>query len=261
MGAGRMDRSIHMTDASLDQDPGQRARRSGARAAVASDAPASLTPHVERATTRVIIACSLRLLRDGLADALGRSTAMTVAAAVGDAAHARTAIDEHQPDVVLLDTEMPDSLALVRAIHDAPPSPKVVAFAVSDSDDALVRYIEAGIDGYVTRDGALRDVVAAVESVGRGETIVSPRLAASLFQRLAAQRRRTDGGGGAAESALTSREQQILALVEQGMANKEIARTLGIELATVKNHVHHVLEKLNVSRRGQAAARARFTRE
>jgi DNA-binding NarL/FixJ family response regulator len=97
------------------------------------------------------------------------------------------------------------------------------------------------------------------QSVGRGETIISPRLAASLFQRLASQRRRTNQEVDPETRELTLRERQILALVEQGMANKEIARTLGIELATVKNHVHHVLEKLKVSRRGQAAARARST--
>jgi len=216
-------------------------------------------PDTAAAGARAIIVSSLRLLRDGLADALARSTAIAVVASVADAERARDAIARHKPDVVLLDIEMPNSLALVRAVHDDPPSPKIVAFAASDADEALVVYIEAGIDGYVTRDGSLNDVVATVESVGRGETIISPRLAASLFQRLASQRRRTEQGADPETRELTLRERQILALVEQGLANKEIARTLGIELATVKNHVHHVLEKLKVSRRGQAAARARST--
>ena len=96
--------------------------------------------------------------------------------------------------------------------------------------------------------------------MSRGETIVSPRLAASLFQRLADQRRRHYLAIAEPATDLTMRERQILSLVEQGLSNKEIARALGIELATVKNHVHRVLEKLNVSRRGQAAARARLDR-
>jgi two-component system, NarL family, nitrate/nitrite response regulator NarL len=207
---------------------------------------------------RVVIVSGLRLLRDGLAEALTRSTAMIVSATVPDAERARLAIVDHDPGIILIDIAVRDSLALVRAIRNVPRGPRIVVFAVSDLEEALFPYIEAGIDGYVARDGSIADVVAAVASVGRGETIVSPKLAASLFQRLAGQHRRKEMGSSAtAESGLTLREQQILSLLEQGMTNKEIARSLGIELATVKNHVHHVLEKLKVSRRGQAAARAR----
>jgi two-component system nitrate/nitrite response regulator NarL len=206
---------------------------------------------------KAIIASGLRLLREGLADALARSTTITVAAVAPDAERARTAVAEHKPDVLLLDIEMPESLALVRSVRALTPSPKLVAFAVSDAENTLVSCIEAGIDGFVTREGSVSDVVAAVESVGRGETIVPPRLAASLFQWLAGQRVKERARGADVGTTLTAREQQILALLEQGMANKEIARVLGIELSTVKNHVHHVLEKLKVSRRGQAAARAR----
>ena len=91
--------------------------------------------------------------------------------------------------------------------------------------------------------------------MSRGETIISPKLAASLFQRLAEERRRREAGPAASPaSELTLRERQILSLVEQGLTNKEIARQLGIELATVKNHVHSILEKLDVRRRGEAAA-------
>lgn len=214
-------------------------------------------PPAWRRPARAVVASGFRLLRDGLAHALGRSDAITVIASVGDADEARVTINDLEADVVLIDIEMTASLQLVRAIHAATPSPKIVAFAVSEADDALVRYIEAGIDGYVTRDGSLNDVVATVESVGRGETIVSPRVAASLFERLASERTRESGTPAPVTSALTSREREILVLVERGMANKEIARTLGIELATVKNHVHHVLEKLKVTRRGQAAAHVR----
>jgi DNA-binding NarL/FixJ family response regulator len=249
-----------MTHPPLDPNPGRRTTQfERPSTSVSLDAYSDLTSRHVGEGTRAIIASGLRLLRDGLADALMRSTTISVVTSVGSADHARAAIIECEPDVLLLDIEMPGGLALVHAIHDAPPSPKVVAFAVSDSDAALVDYIEAGIAGYVTRDGSLSEIVATVESVGRGETIVSPRIAASLFQRLAEQRRRNVVVATAAPSELTSREAQILGLIEQGMANKEIARTLGIELATVKNHVHHVLEKLKVARRGQAAARARST--
>jgi two-component system, NarL family, nitrate/nitrite response regulator NarL len=206
----------------------------------------------------VVIVSGLRLLRDGLADALVRHGGICVAAAVPDAERAGAAITDHAPTLVLIDIELRDSLALVRSIRDLPRPPRIVMFAASESEEALLPYIEAGIQGYVARDGSLADVVATVESVSRGETIISPKLAASLFQRLACQRRRRESGTVADD--LTSREREILGLVERGLSNKEIARTLGIELATVKNHVHRVLEKLKVSRRGQAAARARYDR-
>ncbi len=252
--AGAGDRWVQTMDASVETDSERRRTpRATPTATRFAEFPVPLTPHTHGA--RVLIVSGLRLLRDGLADALARSTTISVVAAVADADRARAAIAEHEPQLVLIDVELPDSLALVRELHDDPRAPRIVVFAVAESDDILVRYIESGIHGYVARDGSLADVVATVESVGRGETIVSPKLAASLFQRLAEQRRRKEPESAADE--LTARENQILALVEQGMANKEIARTLGIELATVKNHVHHVLEKLKVSRRGQAAARAR----
>ena len=254
---------IQTTNVSMDEDFERRAiHRStpnGPRVAD-SPGPASLTPSPLGA--RVVIVSGLRLLRDGLAEALTHATGICVVAAVADAERARAAIVDHEPSLVLLDIELRDSLGLVRALHNAPRAPRIVVFAVSDSKDALLAYIEAGIDGYVPRDGSVADVVATVESVGRGETIVSPKLAASLFQRLADQRRRR-AEPRVAPSAfdLTLRERQILSLVEQGLTNKEIARSLGIELATVKNHVHHVLEKLQVSRRGQAVWRARDDRQ
>ena len=211
---------------------------------------------------RVVIASELRLLRDGLADALRGRARLHVVASVGDAAAARRAVREHAADTLLLDVGVRDGLSLVRAVSTADSPTRVVVFAVSEREADLVPCIEAGAAGYIGRDGTLDDLVAAVESVRRGETLCSPRLAASLFRRLAAieRERRTDVDPGphhAAVAVLSPRERQILALIDQGLANKEIGHRLGIELATVKNHVHHILEKLQVTRRGQAAARAR----
>lgn len=251
-----------MGDGSVEQHSEQRTiHRVIPTDAPVAESPASASAAARASSPRVVIVSGLRLLREGLAEALTRSSAISVIAAVPDSARARAAIADHAPSIVLIDIELRDSLALVHAINSAPGAPRIVVFAVSDSDDALLPYIEAGINGYVARDGALTDVVATVESVARGETIISPRLAAALFQRLADQRRRREAGNAdVARSDLTLRERQILSLLEQGLTNKEIARTLGIEMATVKNHVHHVLEKMKVSRRGQAAARARDSR-
>jgi DNA-binding NarL/FixJ family response regulator len=211
-----------------------------------------------------VIVSELRLLREGLADTLERRTSIVVVASAPDARRALTAVDEHAPDVLLLDVGLPESLALVRALAQAAPALKVVAFAVTETDSRLVDCIEAGVAGYIGRDGSLDDLMATVESIGRGEMLVSPRLAALVCRRLVALGRgrisaeqRHDRSASTPDGvALTPREGEILALINQGLANKEIARQLGIEVATVKNHVHHILEKLQVSRRGQAAARA-----
>jgi two-component system, NarL family, nitrate/nitrite response regulator NarL len=109
---------------------------------------------------------------------------------------------------------------------------------------------QIGIAGYVTRDGSVEDVVAAIKAAARGDVHCSPRIAGSLFRRIAAMsadRSRRSGSG-----ALTARETQILKLIQEGMSNKMISRTLGIGLATVKNHVHNILLKLGIQRRAEA---------
>jgi DNA-binding NarL/FixJ family response regulator len=159
---------------------------------------------------------------------------------------------ELRPDVLLLDMAMPSSLDAVRNISRAAPDVKIVAFAVADAESEVLTCIEAGAVGYVPRHASGEELVAAVVSVGRGETLCSPRLAASVFRRLASLSRGT--GPAISEVHLTQREREIGILIDQGLSNKEIARRLCIELATVKNHVHNILEKLQVARRWQAAA-------
>ena len=114
---------------------------------------------------------------------------------------------------------------------------------------------EAGVAGFVTRDQSLADAVGVVESVTCGESACSPRTAAALLRRVAVlsgQRKPPEPPVG-----LTLRERQIAGLIARGRSNKEIARELSIEVSTVKNHVHHMLEKLGVAGRAEAAARVR----
>jgi len=136
-------------------------------------------PPPRRRPSRAIVASDSRLLRDGLADALSRSIAIRVVASVADAYQVRAAISDLEPDIVLLDIEMLDSLGLVGSIQAGTRSSRIVAFTVSEIDEALARYIEAGIDACVTRRGSLNDLVTTVERVARDETNTSPKLAAS----------------------------------------------------------------------------------
>jgi two-component system, NarL family, nitrate/nitrite response regulator NarL len=202
--------------------------------------------------SRIIIVSDIRLYREALALGLARVDRVVVVGVADTVASALTCIAEKNPDVALLDFAMPDALALPHAIAAAGIRVKVVAFSVADSEDEVCECAEAGIAGYVARNGSKEDLIAAVENAVRGEVHCSPRVAASLFRRLAARVQTTSQRP--PEVALTSREQDIIALIDRGLSNKEIARQLKISLPTVKNHVHNILEKLQVSRRGAAAA-------
>ena len=118
---------------------------------------------------------------------------------------------------------------------------------------------EAGAAGYLLRSDPLVELVAVIGSVARGETRCSPRVAAALLRRVAtlSHERRHQ----AEPTRLTAREREVLQLVDDGLSNKQIARRLSIELRTVKNHVHHILEKFQVHRRAEAAARFRMARQ
>lgn len=205
---------------------------------------------------RIFVVASVRLYEEGLArvlDADERFGVVGTARTFGDALTVlRLAAP---PDVVLLDIARPDGVSAVRAIRDEFPEARVVALAVRQVDEDIVGWAEAGVAGLVPLEASLDDLAATVESVVRGETLVPARTAAVLLERVAELAR---AGAATAElTVLTPREREIAALIDEGLSNKEIAARLHIELPTVKNHVHHILGKLQVRRRSEAAAALR----
>jgi DNA-binding NarL/FixJ family response regulator len=145
-----------------------------------------------------------------------------------------------------------DVVLALRARADAT---RVVAFGVADEWEDVLACARAGAVGFVTRDSHISDLLAAVTSAYRGELICSPRMAARMFEHMNALLAGT--APGAENRELTLRELEIAELLQRGLSNKEIAHKLFIEQATVKNHVHNILSKLQVTRRGEAAARLR----
>jgi DNA-binding NarL/FixJ family response regulator len=200
---------------------------------------------------RVVVASTIRLYREGLAGSLANVKTIEV---VGTAVDVKASLDEIvalRADVVLADTSAAAECA--RLLADAAPEARVVALAVTEADADVIPLVEAGVVGYLTTEQSLDDLADMIVSVARGESPCSPSLAAMLVRRvavLAAERRPRAAG----TAALTRRELEILGLIGRGLSNKEIAAALHIELATVKNHVHHILEKLNVQGRTEAAA-------
>lgn len=203
---------------------------------------------------RVLIVTDVRLYRDGVAAALSTHPTLGVRATAASSAHTLAVTREEAPDLVLLDATIPGALDVARTIRSLPGPPKVLVLAVGEEEDELLPFIEAGAAGYVAREGSLDDLIAAVGSVQRGEMLCSPRVAATLGRRLAS---RVAADAPSTRVTMTAREAQVLQLLERGLSNKEIAAALSIGVATVKNHIHSILDKLHVHRRGEAAARSR----
>jgi two-component system nitrate/nitrite response regulator NarL len=208
----------------------------------------------------VLIITPIRLYSDGIAHFLRASPAVDV---LGTAAQGMTTIElavRLGPDVILLDMALEDSRETSRALRAALPRTAIVALAVPESAGYVLGCAEAGISGYVPREGSLEELLTAVIRAANGEAVCSPPIVGSLFRRvaaLAAMEPPVPVVPAPPVPALTARQAEIVALIDDGLSNKQIARTLCIELPTVKNHVHAILEKLGARTRGEAAATAR----
>ena len=153
-------------------------------------------------------------------------------------------------DVVLLDTLKLEVPPVVHSLRAADQKLRVVALGVREVESEVLACAAAGVDGYVRMDAEIDDLVTVIESAMRGELVCSPKVAASLYHSISTL--------GTNESAsLTSRELEVVELMNRGLSNKEISLRLRIETCTAKNHVQNILHKLGVHRRGQAVAKLR----
>jgi two-component system, NarL family, nitrate/nitrite response regulator NarL len=209
----------------------------------------------EAAPPRVILLADVRLYREGLVRALEDSPHLRIVGAAPVGISSLEVLAQARPDIVLLEAQSARVAAVVQAILAAAPGAKVIAFAVTDEEDDAVRCAEAGASGYVSREATLEELAGTVQRVALGEFPCSPRVAALLARRISSLAAERAPAGLA--SGLTKRQREIVRLIDDGLSNKEIARRLGIEVCTVKNHVHQILDRTSSSRRAQAAARTR----
>jgi DNA-binding NarL/FixJ family response regulator len=210
-----------------------------------------MEPSNDQSPITIIVAVAVRLYREGLAATLATQHHFRIKGTAGTPLDTQVAVRALQPTVIIVDVSLEDVLGLMRTLHAESPNSRILAFAVREEIATILDYAEAGADGFVTANGSMADLVEAIERTAAGELMCSPRIAAQLLRRAAHQARRSPEP---VDTLLTRREQQVLSLLRQGRSNKEIATVLNIAEATVKNHVHHVLEKLQVATRAQAAA-------
>jgi two-component system, NarL family, nitrate/nitrite response regulator NarL len=205
---------------------------------------------------RILVISDVRLYLDGLLHCLRGVTGIEVTGTASAPVEALSRAAALRPQVIVLDTAMANGPGLARELAAQLPDAHIIAFAVTHDERHVLAFAEAGVAGYVPRDASAADLVAAIQGSMRGELSCPPDTAAIVFRRfatLAASAAAADGE----ISRLTPRERTVVELIDEGLSNKQIARRLYIEVATVKNHVHNILEKLGVSRRGEAAARLR----
>ena len=203
---------------------------------------------------RVVVASDIRLYREALEHAFREASDIHLVGTASGATETLRNLRLLTPDILLLDMAMEDALAVARQVPRVAQPTRIVALGMPEAESEIIACAQMGIAGYVSRGGSLSDAFEAVHAVARGELRCSPRIAGFLFRHIASISH--ERGAAAPTATLTAREAQILKLLQEGLSNKMISRSLGIELPTVKNHVHSLLAKLGVHRRAEAVSLA-----
>lgn len=200
---------------------------------------------------RIVLVDDHTLFRKGLAELLERDGIIKVVGITGNPDEARRLLKGLKPDVVILDLHMPpgDGTTLLKQMRQEGIDVPTLILTVSNAEEDLANALRAGARGYLLKDMEPDEVVDAVQRAARGETVVAPAMTAKLVNLLDNKR----DGTGSLLNQLTQREREILSHLAQGQSNKTIARALNISTDTVKMHVRHILSKLNLSSRVEAA--------
>lgn len=211
---------------------------------------------MESATIRLVLVDDDPLVRAGLALILGGAPDLEIAGEAVDGVDALAAVARHRPDVVLMDIRMPnkDGLAATAEILARPDAPKVIVLTTFDSDDMVLKALQAGASGFLLKDTPPQKMVEAIRAVDAGETTLSP----SVIAQVVAAATRSAGDGRveralAQVDTLTEREREVALAVGRGHSNAEIAKQLYMSIATVKAYITRIFYKLGVDNRVQVA--------
>lgn len=203
---------------------------------------------------RVLVVSDVRLLADGLAQALKLDEDVSDCCSCVTSEEGFAKVPDLHPDIVLLDAAVPDGPHSVRRVLSAAPDVSVVVFGIAETSDDVITWAEAGVAGYISRTTALADVTSRLKAIMMNEQICSARVASSLLRRLSSATGPSYTRGPLpSRMLLTTREMQIVEMLVAGLSNKDIARRLNIAVSTTKSHVHNLLGKLNLRGRRQFA--------
>lgn len=200
---------------------------------------------------RLIIADDHPVVREGLVAILETQSDIDILAEAADGAEAVKLAVDMEPDVVLMDLQMPnlDGVEAIKQIKDRVPATEIVVLTTYDSDEYIFKGIEAGARGYLLKGASKNELLGAIRAASRGEALLPPIVAGKLVERFTQMAQRQTGEG---NEALTERELEVLRLMAQGARNKEIAHDLTITERTAKAHVSSILGKLAASDRTEA---------
>jgi DNA-binding NarL/FixJ family response regulator len=217
----------------------------------------------EQSPVRVVIVDDQHLVRQGIQALLALSPRVTVVAEADDGEAGLTAIQEHRPDVILLDLRMPrmSGLEMLRVAGargiELPP---VLVLTTFDDDAATFEALRLGARGYLLKDVTLKQLVESIETLASGGRVIQPSLTAGLLERIVTGGTGPTAGGQGAEEPeaqpLSEREVEVMRLLAAGYSNREVAKALHLAEGTVKNHVSAILLKLGVRDRTRAVLRA-----
>jgi DNA-binding NarL/FixJ family response regulator len=209
---------------------------------------------------RVVLVDDDPLVRAGLRLMLGGAPQLEIVGEAGDGAQGLELIDQVHPDVVLMDIRMPrmDGLAATQRLSERASPPKVIVLTTFDADEYVVRALAHGATGFLLKDTSPPAIIDAIEKVATGQPMLSPSVTAQLIRRVVddAATSADDERSSAATArlaVLSEREREVAVAVGQGKSNAEIAGELYMSLATVKAHVSHVLDKMEMANRVQIA--------
>ncbi len=190
------------------------------------------------------------ILREGVRRLLDAQPDLRVVGEAATGEETLRRVPELRPDVLILDLSLPDisGLEIIRRVHQSAPEVAIVVLTMHESREYFFRALQAGISGYVLKEGGLADLRLAVQAAARGDVYIYPSLTRQLVADLArhpASQARLQAGG------LTARERQVLDLVAQGLTNREIAERLTVTLSTVQTHCANIMNKLGLRNRAE----------
>jgi len=202
---------------------------------------------------KILIADDHSMVREGLKQLIELEDDIEVIAQAGDGQEAIDKIHEMDPDVVLLDINMPimNGLEVLEKLKETKVDVNVLILTIHNEIEYLYRAVEIGVNGYVLKDSDSDVLIKAIRSIYKGESYIQPNMASLLFKKINGEL-----DNQVKHSKLTKREVEVLKLITQGLLNKEIANQLCISEKTVKNHVSNIFKKIEVSDRTQAAVYA-----